>query len=116
MLVTSAILPLVGARLDVTLSVWLRSWWRGRLLTLQFALTIAVGMGAATAVVSLMLALGYQPLPFRDPGRLVAVWERVESGTPVTGISGPDLVDFTEATHDIFATLRRLRPVPTLVA
>jgi predicted permease len=62
-------------------------------------------MGAAAALVSLMLALGYMPLPFRDSGRLVAVWERVESGAPVTGLSGPDLSDFADATHNFFDTL-----------
>jgi putative ABC transport system permease protein len=38
--------------------VWLRSWRRKPLLPAQYALTIAVGMGAVAAVVSLMLALG----------------------------------------------------------
>jgi putative ABC transport system permease protein len=84
---------------------WLRSWWKNPLLTAQFAITIVVGMGATTALVSLMLALGYQPLPFRDPGRLVVVWERAESGAQVLGISGPDLTDFADATHSTFASL-----------
>ncbi|HUJ30308.1 MAG TPA: ABC transporter permease [Candidatus Acidoferrum sp.] len=85
--------------------VWLRSWWRSPLLTAQFSLTIAIGMGAAAALLSLMLALGYQPLTYRDSGQLVAVWERAESGAQVMAISGPDLTDFADATHDIFASL-----------
>lgn len=84
--------------------VWLRSWRRSPLLTGQFSATIAIGMGATTALVSLMLALGYQPLPYRDPGRLVAVWERADSGR-VMAISGPDMADFADATHGIFAAL-----------
>jgi predicted permease len=87
-------------------------WWRSRLLTAQFSATIAIGMGAAAALVSLLLALGYQPLPYRDPGRLVAVWERAESGAQVIGISGPDLADFSDATHGIFATLGGFVPAP----
>lgn len=83
---------------------WLRSWRRSPLLTGQFSITIAIGMGATTALVSLMLALGYQPLPFRDPGRLVAVWERAESGQ-IMAISGPDMADFADATHSIFISL-----------
>lgn len=59
-------------------------------------------MGAVTALVSLMLALGYQSLPLRDSGRLVAIWERVQSGAPVMAISGPDLSDFADATHNLF--------------
>ncbi len=62
-------------------------------------------MGAVTALVSLMLALGYQPQPYRDTGRLVAVWERVESGAPLAALSGSDLADFSDATHNIFASL-----------
>jgi putative ABC transport system permease protein len=84
---------------------WLRIWKRSPLLTAQFAITIAVGMGAVAAVVSLMLALGYQPLPFRDPGQLVTVWERLDAGSGFTGISGPDLTDFAQATQNIFTSL-----------
>jgi predicted permease len=87
------------------IGTWLRGWWRAPLLTAQFSLTIAIGMGGAASLVSVMLALGYQPLPYRDPGRLVAVWERVESGAPVMAISGPGLADFEDATHSIFASL-----------
>jgi putative ABC transport system permease protein len=87
------------------MATWLRSWCRSPLLTGQFSVTIAIGMGALTALVSLMLALGYQPLPFREPGELVAIWERVESGRSVMAISGPDMADFADATHNIFNSL-----------
>jgi predicted permease len=90
---------------------WLRRWRRSPLLTAQFLVTIAIGMGAAAALVSLMLALGFQPLPFRDPGQLVAVWERAESGAEVLAISGPDMVDFRDATHGIFAALGVFTPM-----
>jgi putative ABC transport system permease protein len=82
----------------------LRTWRRNRLLTSQFVITIAVGMGAAVALVSLMLALGYQPLPYRDPGRLVAVWEHSESGS-IRAISGPDAADFALGSQNLFASL-----------
>ena len=95
--------------------IWLRMWRRSLLLTAQFSATIAIGMGAAAALVSLLMALGYQPLPFRDPGRLVAVWERAESGAQVLGISGPDLADFGDATHSIFTTLGGFTPPPLWV-
>jgi predicted permease len=62
-------------------------------------------MGAVAAVMSLMLALGYQPLPYRDPEQLVAVWERVQSGAPLAAISGPDLADFASATTGAFTAL-----------
>lgn len=68
----------MGVRLGIMISVWLRIWRRSSLMTAQFSLTIAVGMGATAALVSLMLELGHQPLQYRDPGQLVAVWEQTE--------------------------------------
>src|ERR1017187_7139996 len=97
------------------LRISVRMWSRSLLLTAQFSATIAIGMGAATALVSLLLALGYQALPYRDPGRLVVVWERPESSDQFIGISGPDLADFGDATHSIFATFGGFNPIPLWV-
>jgi putative ABC transport system permease protein len=94
----------------------LRTWLRSRLLSVQFSATIAIGTSAAAALVSLLLVLGYQPLLYRDPGRLVAVWERAESGAQVLGISGPDLADLSDATHSIFTTLGGFTPAPLWVS
>src|SRR5579864_1237493 len=89
----------------MTAGVWLRRWRRSPLVTTQFSLTIAIGMGGVSALMSLMVALGYQPLPYRDPGQLVAVWERAESDGRVLALSGPDVTDFADATHNIFSAL-----------
>ena len=82
----------------------LRGWRRNPLLTAQFVLTIAVGLGTTTAMTSLLLALGHQPLPFRDPERLVAVWGSARSSGHPMALSGPDVADFADATHNIFAS------------
>ena len=90
----------------------IRMFRRGLPLKAQFAATIAIGMGAATALVGVLLALGYLPLPYRDPGRLVAVWERPESGDQLVGLSGPDLADFADGAPGIFASLGGFTPAP----
>ncbi len=53
-----------------------RSLARSRAFTLTSVAVIALGVGAATAIFSAVDAVILRPLPFRDPGRLVMLWER----------------------------------------
>ena len=39
-------------------------------------LTLALGMGAATAIFSVVDAVLLKPLPFRDAERLLVIWEK----------------------------------------
>jgi hypothetical protein len=43
--------------------------------TLIVILTLALGIGANTAIFSVMNAVILKPLPFKDPDRLVNLWE-----------------------------------------
>jgi predicted permease len=81
----------------------LHRWRHHPLLAVHHLATIALGMAAITAVVSLMLALAFQPLPFPDATHLVQVWNRVESGAPMEALSGEELAEI-QGTESIFAS------------
>jgi predicted permease len=82
----------------------LRRWRRNSLLAAHHLATITLGMAAVTAVVSLMLAMAFQPLPFRDSAQLVQLWNRVQSGAPMEAVSGAELIEIQEGTGSTFAS------------
>lgn len=82
----------------------LRRWRRNPLLAAHHLGTITLGMAAVTAVVSLMLAMAFQPLPFRDSSQLVQVWNRVQSGAAMQALSGEELVGIQDGAGSVFAS------------
>src|SRR5204863_4742439 len=56
-----------------------RSMYRSPQFAIAAMLTLAVGIGAATAIYSIVDAILLRPLPFRDANRLVRIFENVPS-------------------------------------
>jgi putative ABC transport system permease protein len=57
--------------------------------------TMALGIGATTAIFSVVHAVLWKPLAFRDPGRLAVVWETdAHNKSFDEGASSPDFADF----------------------
>lgn len=82
---------------DVRLA--LRGLRRSPGFTAAAVLTLALGIGANTAIFSVVNAMLVEPLPFRDSSRLVFVWaDQTSSGYPRAPLSGPELNDLRERT------------------
>src|SRR6195256_1970434 len=66
------------------------------------AITLALGIGASTAIFSVIENVLMEPFPYTDPGRLVSVQihdtERDEPGGR-GGYSGPEFLDYVEQNH-----------------
>ena len=59
------------------------------------ALTLALGVGANTAIFSVVNAVMLRPLPFAEPDQLVRIWEsNVERGWPTFATSHPNFLDW----------------------
>ena len=57
-------------------------------------LTLALGIGANSAIFALVNATLLRPLPFRDPGQLVVLSERIDTSSG-NFVSSPNLRDWT---------------------
>src|SRR5438128_6193891 len=52
-----------------------RLFWKAPAFSLLSLVTLGLGMGATTAIFSVVDTVLLKPLPFRDPDRLLAMWE-----------------------------------------
>jgi putative ABC transport system permease protein len=82
-----------------------RQLWNAPAFTLAAVLTLALGIGANTAVFAVVDAVVMRPLPFPEPNRLVSVQSWVTRGTPHPEVfSYPNFFDF-RASNRVFEHL-----------
>lgn len=71
--------------------------------TVVAVLTLALGIGANTAIFSVINSVLLRPLPFKDPGRLVQLWE-TESAPGNYPLTGPDYLAWQSLNRTFDAT------------
>jgi len=73
----------------------MRTLWRTPAFTLPAAIVLALGIGGATAVFSVLDGVLLRPLPYAEPGELVRVWSsNDERRIPFLSVSPADFEDW----------------------
>jgi putative ABC transport system permease protein len=88
----------------------LRTWRKSPGFTLVVLLTVALSVGATTAIFSVVNGVLLEPLPYPDPDRVVFLWSsNPGAGLPVFSVSPHDFVDWKrQSTSFEYLSARRL--------
>ncbi|HEU4834246.1 MAG TPA: ABC transporter permease [Pyrinomonadaceae bacterium] len=93
---------------DVVYAV--RMIWKKPGFSLIAAATLALGIGASTAIFSVVNGVLLRPLPYKDPNRIMTVWQNDHlRGLERQKISPPNFLDYKER-NQVFETMAALRP------
>jgi putative ABC transport system permease protein len=76
-------------------------------------LTLALGIGANTAIFSVCHAVLLKPLPYAEPGRIVMLWEHRRGQAPQT-VAPANFVDWREQTHS-FSEVAAIRSTAGMI-
>jgi putative ABC transport system permease protein len=102
--------------------MWIANGWQDmrygvRLMTrapgfaASVILTVALGIGATTAMFSVVYSVVLQPLPYREPERLVNLWNTApKRGLPRANVGTANVVDWRARNH-VFEDIAVLRAV-----
>jgi len=61
-------------------------------------ITLGLGIGATTAIFSVVYGVLLRPLPYSDPGRIIAIFEVTTKGT-LNRLADPNFDDFRDQAH-----------------
>ncbi len=84
-----------------TLKMALRSLAKSPAFVAVAVLTLGLGIGANTALFSVVNTVVLRPLPFADADRLALIWNQL-TNVPKAAVSGPDFMDYAEQASDVF--------------
>ena len=76
----------------------LRNLWKAKGFAAVAVITLAIGVGANTAIFSIIDTILLRPLPFRNPDQLVRLFE-TEAAPGTYPFAGPDLADWRTQSH-----------------
>src|SRR5204863_1672454 len=77
-----------------------RTLWKSPSFTFVAVLTLALGIGANTAIFSVVDAVILRPLPYAEPSRLVELWGNVKRAkVERRGASYPDYLDWRKQSN-----------------
>jgi putative ABC transport system permease protein len=91
-----------------------RMLWKQPGFTIIAVMTLALGIGANTAIFGVVNAVLLQPLPFAEPGRLVWVWGNISNGGNRASVSPLDYLDY-RAQNTTFEQFAATFSIPTFV-
>ncbi len=74
----------------------LRSLRKNPVFTVVAVLTLGVGIGANTAVFSVVNGVLLRPLPYEEPDQLAVLWTNFGEDLPQNWVSGPEYLDLRE--------------------
>ena len=89
-------------RLLRNLEYGVRTLWRSPSFSIVSVLVMALGIGATTSLFTIVRAVLLRPLPFRDPGRLVMLYDHFrhdERGDGFSTVAAGDYRDWRAQSH-----------------
>ena len=78
-----------------------RLLWRSPGFTIAALITLAVGIGATSAIYSVVRTVMLEPLPYHEPERVVTIWETNRGGTSRNVIAPSNFVEWRERVRTI---------------
>jgi putative ABC transport system permease protein len=78
-----------------------RVLWRAPGFTAAALITLALGIGATSAIFSVVRTVMLAPLPYHEPDRIVAIWETNRGGSTRNSISAANFIAWRERTRTI---------------